>query len=149
MAQDQEMIRMDRAAELLFTDSSKNFSDLKSREWNATYLSVLAIMGLAVLVHGSTPAVSGSTPAISQWAATVLMFLIFFCHWITTWRCEKNLDVFRTRVKDLIRCHFPKESHDFFKKKDFGDALVDEGSISIILYGSTLITLVCGLVVVW
>jgi hypothetical protein len=144
--QDPERIEMKRAIELLFSDSSKNFSDLKSREWNATYYSVLAILGSTALARGTPPALT------QQRAATGIMLLIFVCHWITTFKCQSNLDVFRKRLKALIRCHFDKECHSpplFEAGKDFEDAVVDEGSITFILYGSTLVTLLCGLYVVW
>jgi hypothetical protein len=147
VSQDQETgITAGRAAELLFADSSKNFSDLKSREWNATYYSVLAIVGLAVLVHGFKPPAGCG----QQVAATSLMSLIFVAHWVTTWKCEKNLDVFRTRIKTLISRYFPKESNWLFPNDEtFESAVADEGRITAILYASTPVTLAWALFVVW
>jgi hypothetical protein len=146
VGQDQERIAASRAAELLFADSSKNFSDLKSREWNATYYSVLAIVGLAVLVHGFKP------PAACQQqvAATSLMSLIFVAHWVATWKCEKNLDVFRERIKKLLGRYFSEESRELFQDDpEFKSAVVDEGRITFILYASTPVTLAWALFVVW
>jgi hypothetical protein len=101
----------------LFTDSSKNVSDLKSREWNATYYCVLAIIGLAVLVHGAPSPINGvTTPAQRplRVAATALMSLIFLAHWVMTWKCESNLKVFKTRIKTLINSYFSEEAKNLF-----------------------------------
>jgi hypothetical protein len=145
---DQEKVRRDRAAELLFTDSSKNFSDLKSREWNATYYSVLAIVGLALVVHGLRPAC-----VWQQAAGTVLMALIFLAHWVATMKCEANLKVFRTRIMTVLDRYFSDDLDDLFpdgKKCEggarFQSAVVDEGRITLILYASTLFTLASGAV---
>jgi hypothetical protein len=143
MSQDQERIPTNRVAELLFTDSGRTFSDLKSRQWTATNLSVIAIMRLAALATKS----SGTMPPI---VATVLMFLIAVCHEIVTAKCSKNLEVFRARIIALIDPYFSKETHELFGGKEgFRSAVVDEGRITFILYASTPVTLVCALFVVW
>ena len=133
-------IPIERAVELLFTDSSKNFSDLKSRQWTATNLSVVAIMALAALAHKEA--------TIPHWVAILLMFLVVVCHEIVTLKCGTNLEIFRVRIKTLIRVHFHEESHNLFNEK-FGDALVDEGRITWILGLSTPVTFGLALFVVW
>jgi len=115
-------IPIERAVELLFTDSSKNFSDLKSRQWTATNLSVVAIMALAALAHKEA--------TIPHWVAILLMFLVVVCHEIVTLKCGTNLEIFRVRIKTLIRVHFHEESHNLFNEK-FGDALVDDAATMV------------------
>ena len=95
-------ILIEPAVGLLFADSSKNASDMKSRQWTATNSGVLAIMALATLAHSNT---------IRHLVAILLMFLITVCHGIVTGRCETNLNVFRDRIRTLIECYFPEESH--------------------------------------
>jgi hypothetical protein len=167
--QDSTRIDMKRSIELLFTDASKSFSDLKSREWNITNLSVLAIVGVLALIRGSTN-------ECSQIAATVAMFLISLVHFLAMLRCESNLKVFRIRMRTLVLSHFCKECHsptlfkikerlkdkrkskqdkeaeqetEFKEETDFEEAVVDEGLLAGMLYGSTWVTLAIALCVVW
>ena len=81
-------MEMDKAVELLFNDSSKNFSDLKSRQWTVTNLSVVAIMALAALTHGDHGI------SLSPKAAIGFMILIVAGHGVVFDKCNKNLDVF-------------------------------------------------------
>jgi hypothetical protein len=136
-----ERIKMEKAVELLFNDSSKNFSELKSRQWTAASLSVAAIVAIAVFDHKESSHHRG--------LATVVMFVVTLCHLGVTRRCSTNLEVFRVRIRELIGSCFPNESHRLFKKKEFADALVDEGSIEFILYFTTPITLLLGCYIVW
>ena len=139
----------EKAVELLFNDSSKNISDLKSRQWNAANYGVLAITAIAVFV-----AEHDSYRPIAPW----IMVLVVLCHVGVTLRCSSNLKVFRDRIKTLVSCHFPAEFHDLFEKKtvpadakklpfprgsagqDFEDAIVDEGFIEIALLLTTPVT---------
>lgn len=147
--EDEKQIKMDKAVELLFNDSSKNVSDLKSRQWTATNLSVLAIMAIAVFAHQEKI----QHPII----VTLLMFLIVLCHVGVTIKCHRNLDTFRSRIKTLISCYFPEESHKLFEKgkkawvqgQEFEDAVVDEGSIETMLFATTPVTFVFACFVVW
>src|SRR5206468_3536040 len=85
---------MERVIELLFSDSSKNFSDLKSRQWTATNLSVVAIMALAALTHGDQGALKqGIHGTISPIKATVFMFF----------DCGRSCDSF-CKVQCQSRC---------------------------------------------
>jgi hypothetical protein len=147
----------EKAVELLFNDSSKNISDLKSRQWNAANYGVLAIMAVAVFV-----AEHGSYRRMAAW----IMVLIVLCHVGVTLRCSSNLRVFRDRLKTLVSCYFPAEFHELFEKKtvpanskklpfprgsagqDFEDAIVDEGLISIALLLSTPVTFLFALYIV-
>jgi hypothetical protein len=147
----------EKAVELLFNDSSKNISDLKSRQWNAANYGVLAITAIAVFV-----AEHGSYRPIAPW----IMGLIVLCHLGVTWRCSSNLNVFRDRLKTLVSCYFPAEFHELFEKKtvpanpkklpfprgsagqDFEDAVVDEGLIGIALFLSTPVTFLFALYIV-
>jgi hypothetical protein len=142
-------ILSEKAVELLFNDSSKNISDLKSRQWNAANYGVLAIMAIAVFVTEHT-----SYRPMAPW----IMGFVVVCHVGVTWRCSSNLKVFRDRIKTLVSCYFPAEFHELFEKKtvpanpkkllfprgsagqDFEDAIVDEGLIEIALLLSTPVT---------
>jgi hypothetical protein len=143
MENDLARIPMDQTGQLLFTDSSKNFSDLKSRELNFTYYGVIAIIGIAVFVRGFTP-----PDTRQRVVASILMSLIFAAHWVTTSKCEKNLHVFRERIQKLLALYLPDEPRKLFKS-DFSDAVTDEGRITLFLVFSTLLTLVYALFVVW
>ena len=133
-------MEMDKVVELLFNDSSKNVSDLKSRQWTATNLSVLAIMAIAVFAHKEDI----NHPII----VTLLMFLIVACHVGVTLRCHTNLGTFRTRIKTLISRYFPEESHKLFEE-GFGDAVVDEGFIETMLFVTTPVTFIFACFIVW
>jgi hypothetical protein len=143
-------IAPEKAVELLFNDSSKNVSDLKSRQWNAANYGVLAIVAIAVFARENTVYRS-----IAPW----LMFLVVACHLGVTFRCRTNLKKFRVRIKTLISCYFPEESHELFEKgrlgweqagklefprgkkgQDFEDAVVDEGLIEGMLFLTTPVT---------
>jgi hypothetical protein len=139
----------EKAVELLFNDSSKNISDLKSRQWNAANYGVLAIMAIAVFA-----AEHGSYRPMAPW----IMAAVLVCHVGVTLRCSSNLKVFRRRIKTLVSCYFPAEFHELFEKKtlpadakklpfprglagqDFEDAVVDEGLIELALLLSTPVT---------
>ena len=145
MKEDPQRISMDRVVEVLFSDSSKNFSDLKSRQWTVTNLSVVAIMALAALTHRDHGTIS-----LSSAAATVFMFLIAVGHAVVFDKCNKNLDIFRKRLVSLVRDHFSSESEGLFKDGGgFVSVVVDEGRVTTILFASPLLTFLCGLVVVW
>jgi hypothetical protein len=139
MGQDQEG-KTDWVA-LLFNDAAKNFSDLKSRQWTATNLSVAAIAALG-FSQGS-----GTHPRV----ATVLMSLIVVCHLVVTSRCERNLSVFRDRLKALVKAHLPTaEANNLFKDDpELKTVVVDEGRISLILYISSPIAFLCALFVLF
>ena len=134
-------IPMNRVVELLFNDSSKNFSDLKSRQWTATNLSVAAIMALSALTHRDQGAISSKT-------AIVFMILIVAGHAVVFHKCNKNLSVFRKRLVSLLENHFSKESEELFRPEGFQSVVVDEGRITAILFVSPLLTFLCGLFVV-
>jgi hypothetical protein len=136
-------IHMDRVVELLFNDSSKNFSDLKSRQWTATNLSVVAIMALAALTHGAHGTISPTT-------ATVFMLLIVAGHAVVFDKCNENLSVFRKRLVSLVEGHFSKESEGLFRDGGgFQSVVVDEGRVTTILFAFPLLTFLCGQFVVW
>jgi len=157
---DQKKISLDKAAVLLFNDSSKNVSDLKARQWTAANFGVLAIMAIAVFDHKET--------IHHEIVVTVLMFFIWLCHLWVTYKCHRNLDIFRTRIKNLVSCYFIEESHELFEKgepnwqrakklrfprgkegQDFEDAVADEGSIELGLFLTTTVTLIFACFVVW
>ncbi len=158
MSQDRP-IQMAKAVELLFNDSSRNVADLKSRQWTATNLGVLTIMAIALFAREHTRYAA---------IATVLMFLVAACQFWVTYKCHRNLDTFRTRIKTLIGCYFTEESHKLFEKgkagwvpaeegkppkgkegQDFEDAVVDEGSIETTLFVTAPVTLMFACFVVW
>ena len=153
-------VESDKAAELLFNDSSKNVSDLKSRQWNATNLSVLAIMAIAVFAHDHKD--------FSPRLTTILMFSIMVCHLWVTFKCHTNLRTFRERIRRLISCYFAETSHALFEKgkkewgparegevpkgkegQEFKDAVVDEGSIEFFLFATTPLTFLFACYIVW
>ncbi|HEY6253713.1 MAG TPA: hypothetical protein VI685_27475 [Candidatus Angelobacter sp.] len=139
----EERIPMARVVELLFNDSSKNFADLKSRQWTATNLSVVAIMALAALTHQDNGTISPRT-------ATVFMSLIVVGHAVVFGKCHQNLAVFRERLKSLVKDHFSEESMKLFPNDEkFQSVVADEGRITIMLFAFPLLTFVCGLLVVW
>lgn len=139
----EDRIPMARVVELLFTDSSKNFSDLKSRQWTATNLSVVAIMALAELTHGNHGTISATK-------ATLFMFLIFAGHAVVFQKCNRNLAVFRKRLVDLVQVHFSAESKELFREGGgIQSVVVDEGRVTTILFASPLLTFLCGMFVVW
>jgi uncharacterized membrane protein len=150
----------EKAVELLFNDSSKNISDLKSRQWNAANYGVLAIMAVAIFDHNA----SNHHKEI----VTLIMLVIVVCHFFVTYKCHRNLDTFRTRIKTLISSYFDAESHTLFKKgkpeweqekelkfprgkegQDFEDAVVDEGGIEFALFFTTPVTFIFACFVVW
>jgi hypothetical protein len=137
MGQDQEG-KTDWVA-LLFNDAAKNFSDLKSRQWTATNLSVAAIAAL------------GFSKTNHPRVAALLMFLIVVCHLVVTSKCETNLSVFRERLKALVKVHLPSaEANSLFKDDpEFQSVVVDEGRISFILYASSPIAFLCTLFVLF
>jgi hypothetical protein len=144
MTEDPERISMDRVVEVLFNDSSKNFSDLKSRQWTVTNLSVVAIMALAALAHGNHDNIS-----LQPAAATAFMFVIVLGHGVVFDKCNKNLRVFRKRLVSLARDRFSRESEELFREGGgFESVVVDEGRVTTILFASPLFTFLCGLVVV-
>ncbi len=153
-------ISAEKAVELLFNDSSKNVSDLKSRQWTAANFGVLAIMAIAIFDHKET--------IHHEIVVTLLMFFIWLCHLWVTYKCHTNLDTFRTRIKTLVSCYFPEESHENFEKgksgwerakelrfprgkegQDFEDAVADEGSIELGLFLTTTVTFIFACFVVW
>ena len=139
---DKKIIPVDKAAEILFNDSTKNFSELKTRQWNATHLSVLALVGLATVAHGA----KGN---IQMWII-VLMVFVLGCHLEVIRKCESNLKVLRERIKDLITNQFSPEALQFFKGPDgVRSAVVDEGRITFMLFMSTPITFVGALLYLW
>ena len=97
MGQDQEG-KTDWVA-LLFNDAAKNFSDLKSRQWTATSLSIGAIAALG-FSQGSS-----AHPRV----ATLLMFLIVLCHLVVTSKCERpwsrRIFLRRRRISSLRTIH--------------------------------------------
>jgi len=150
----------EKAVELLFNDSSKNVSDLKTRQWNAANFGVLAIMAIAIFDHNASNHHKG--------IVTLIMLLIVVCHLFVTYKCHRNLDTFRTRIKTLISCYFSEESHYLFDEgkpgwekekelkfprgkqgQDFEDAVVDEGGIEFALFFTTPVTLIFACFVVW
>jgi hypothetical protein len=134
---------MARVVELLFNDSSKNFSDLKSRQWTATNLGVVAIMALAALTHGNHGAISSTK-------ATLFMFLIVVGHAVVFEKCNRNLEVFRKRLVGLVQDHFSAGSKELFRDGGgFQSVVVDEGRVTTILFASPLLTFLCGMFVVW
>jgi hypothetical protein len=165
-------IGREKTVELLFNDSSKNVSDLKTRQWTATNFAVLAITAIAVFARENRK---------FQIIATALMFVIAAYHCWVTYKCHKNLGVFRVRIKDLISRRFCEESHDLFGKEktgcpqklgaeegarvkgkarklpfpwgkegqDFEEAVADEGSIEAMLYAAVPVTFIFACLVVW
>ncbi len=132
---------MDHVVEVVFNDSSTNFSELKSRQRTATNLSVVAIMALAALTHRDHG-------AISQTGATMFMSLIVVAHVAVVNECSKNLSIFRRRLKSLAQS-FSNESPGLFEDGGVKSVVVDEGLITAILFGLTPLTFLCGLLVVW
>jgi len=125
----------------LFNDAAKNFSDLKSRQWTATSLSIGAIAALG-FSQGSS-----AHPRV----ATLLMFLIVLCHLVVTSKCERNLSVFRERLKALVKAHLPTSEANIIFKDDpqFESVVVDEGRVSFILYASSPVAFLCALFVLF
>jgi len=141
--EDPKEIDMDRVVEVVFNDSSKNFSELKSRQWTATNLSVVAIMALAALTHRDHG-------AISPKGATAFMSLIVVAHFIVVCKCNVNLSVFRKRLRKLAESYFSKGSEELFRDGGgFKSVVVDEGIITAILFALTPLTFLCGQLVVW
>jgi hypothetical protein len=153
-------IGKEKTVELLFSDSSKNVSDLKSRQWNAANFGVLAIMAIAVFDHNDTNH--------HKEIVSLIMLSIVVCHLWVTYKCHRNLGTFRTRIKKLISRDFFEPSHKLFKKgklgweeeeklefprgkegQNFEDAVVDEGSIEIALFFTTPVTFIFACFVVW
>ena len=125
---------------LLFNDSSKNFSDLKSRQWTATNLCIVAIMALAALTHGE----HGHGTILPK--TVLFMSLIVVGHGVVFYKCNQNIDVFRQRLIRLAKSHFSEGSKKLFQDGGtFRSVVVDEGRITYILFASPLLTFLCGL----
>jgi hypothetical protein len=74
----------------------------------------------------------------------VVMVLILLAYFLVMWRCSKNLNIFRRRLKRIIRDGFPVEARQFFDNRDEskedveGAIVADEGTIitvAILLVG--------------
>ena len=140
---------MDEVAvvELLYNDSSKNISDLKSRQWTATQLSVTAIMALAVLARErAAKAFDWDSPTT---AFVLLMFSICAGHLVVFFACKANLGVFRGRLLRMAEKHFPALTGIFEEGETFKSLIVDEGRISLILALCPWITFALGLFLIY
>jgi hypothetical protein len=145
MADREDRIHLDSAIQLIFSDASKTISDLKTRQWSATTLSVAGILGVDTIRHRST---TGTDPGMSQWSLTGFMLLILVGHILVMWRCNRNLGVFRSRLKTTVQDKFPLKVHALFDK-DFEGAVVDEGTIVAIMYGLVAVAFVFALADIW
>jgi len=134
MADGEGKVRLDGAIQLVFNDASKTISDLKSREWQATNLAILGIVGIVTFSqnHSSTK---------SKLRLSGFIVSIVVAYFLLMWRCESNLDEFRARLKS-IRDLFPAKAQDLF-------GIVDEGTIVFIACALVAIASVFAILDIW
>jgi hypothetical protein len=122
------------AIQLIFNDASKTISDLKLRQWSATNLAILGIVGIATFSRDCTS-------KNSQCMLTLFVLGIYAAHFFVMFRCESNLNKFRSRLRS-IREMFPAKAYDLF-------GIVDEGTIVFIAYVSVGIASVFAGLAIW
>lgn len=131
----------------LFSDAGKNISDLKAREWQATTLAIAGIAGIISIARSPTCPPDRRLPL-------VFMALVVLAHAAVMWRCHLNLETFRDRLKKIIAEKFPSGAQDLFKeredkgvkKRDYKDAVADEGTIESVAVLSVWLAFAFGLV---
>jgi hypothetical protein len=121
MADGDDRIKLESAVQLIFNDASRTVSDLKSRQWSATTLSVAGIIGIVTFIQKKP---SGMPPCV----LTGFVGLIPVGYGLVMWRCATNLSTLRLRLKTIINGTFPDAAKGLFDEK-FKNAVVDEGSI--------------------
>lgn len=136
---------------LVYADSSKNISDLKSRQWTATQLGAAAIVALAVLARSSDIAKAKFCQLPAQCVIVALIVLtLAFQLWVIH-KCETNLNVFRGRIQRLAEIYHFECVKGLFNddKESFESLRVDEGSISWMMMACTSATLIGGLLIIY
>jgi hypothetical protein len=124
MADEKEKILVKDAITLIFNDSSKNISDLKTRTWSATTLSVAGIIGVDTLSQKSN---------VPPRLLALLIISILIGHGAVMLRCQINFKTFKERLIATIQDRFPTETHALFPK-GIATAVVDEGTILFISF---------------
>jgi len=128
-------IKLDSAIQLIFSDASKTMSDLKSRQWQVTTLSVAGTVGIATFSHGYNS-------EKSHQALTAFIGLILVGYFVVMWRCNRNLNIFRERLRRVKLGMFPPQAQELFDT-------VDEGSIVAVAYGSACVAFLFAILDIW
>ena len=131
---------LDTTIGLLFNDTSKNISDLKSREWNATTLGVAGIAGLASVCHTSGRACGTLTHVL----IIIFMGSVAIGHLVVMLRCRSNLRTFRGRLKRILEERLEIQAHALFDG-DLAKLIVDEGTIEWVAFFAVWLAFLFGL----
>jgi hypothetical protein len=154
MADKDGRIEIDGAVQLIFNDACKNIADLKARQWQAATLSIAGIAGIATFSHGSEkpcqlhPALTD----LGQEVLTAFIVLILVGYLFVMWRCYKNLEEFKSRLKTIVKDKFPQDmspqdkSPEEAKKRFY---IVDEGTIVAVAYFAVVVAFLFAILDIW
>jgi hypothetical protein len=116
-------LQLDDAIKLAFTDASKTLSELKSRQWTITNLSIVGLIGIATFGHDHC-----------RWKSilTIFVIAIFICYLAIMYKCERNLAKARAILKVVGTALVPFSARNLF-------FIVDEGTIEWVAFVWVLI----------